>query len=107
MDPILTAQTEQMARELATQASTIDELNGLLRGLMKSALQRMLDTEMDVHLGRKELPVPLDGAAGSPPPPDAPRNRRNGRSKKTVQGVRHQRVPDPVPTLPLTVAAPA
>src|SRR5262249_57226235 len=82
----LTAQTEQLARELATQASTLDELNGLLRGLMKSALQRMLDTEMDVHLGRKDPPVLLDGAADRPAPPDALRNRRNGRSNKTVQG---------------------
>jgi putative transposase len=85
MEANLTAQTEQMARELATQASTIDELNGLLRGLMKSALQRMLDTEMDVHLGRRDLPVLLDDA-DRPGPADAPRNRRNGHSKKTVQG---------------------
>ncbi|MGE5532208.1 MAG: IS256 family transposase [Bacteroidota bacterium] len=85
MEAKLTAQAEQLARELAAQASTIDELNGLFRGLMKSALQRMLDTEMDVHLGRKDLPALLD-----PPPdsltPDAPKNRRNGYSKKTVQG---------------------
>jgi len=87
MDPNLTAQTEQMARELATQASTIDELNGLLRGLMKSAMQRMLDTEMDGHLGRKDLPALRDAAAADrPAPADAPRNRRNGHSKKTVQG---------------------
>jgi hypothetical protein len=31
-------QAEQLARELAGQASTIDERNGLFRGLMKSAL---------------------------------------------------------------------
>jgi hypothetical protein len=30
---------------------------------MKSALQRMLDTEMDVHLGRKEAPALLDPLA--------------------------------------------
>jgi transposase-like protein len=86
MDPNLTAQTEHMARELATQAGTIDELNGLLRGLMKSALQRLLDTEMDVPLGRKDLPAPLDDAVDRPAPPDGPRNRRNGHPKKTVQG---------------------
>jgi len=85
MDADLTAQAEQMARELASRAGTIDELNGLLRGLMKSALQRMLDTEMDVHLGRKELPALTDRADNSAPP-DAPRNRRNGHSQKTVQG---------------------
>jgi transposase-like protein len=81
----LTAQAEQLARELASQAGTIDELNGLLGGLMKSALQRMLDTEMDVHLGRKDL-----SALPEPPAlaqtPETPPNRRNGYSQKTVQG---------------------
>src|SRR5262245_16851684 len=86
MEAKLTAQAEQLARELAGQASTIDELNGLFRGLMKSALQRMLDTEMEVHLGRKDVPALLDPPAEVQPPPDAPPNRRNGYSKKTVQG---------------------
>lgn len=80
MEARLTAQAERLARELAAQATTIDDLNGLLRGLMKSALERMLQTEMDHHLGRKGTPA-TDG-----PAPDAPRNRRNGRSQKTVQG---------------------
>jgi transposase-like protein len=78
MEAKLTAQAEQMAREMAAQASTIDELNGLLRGIMKSALQRMLDAEMDIHLGHKDTPLPFE--------PPAPNNRRNGHSKKTVQG---------------------
>jgi transposase-like protein len=86
MEAKLTAQAEQLARELASQASTIDELNGLFRGLMKSALQRMLDTEMDVHLGRKELPALLDPPPEKPTPSDARKNRRNGHSQKTVQG---------------------
>jgi putative transposase len=85
MEAKLTAQAEQLARELATQAGTLDELNGLLRGLMKSALQRMLDTEMDVHLGRKDLPASLEPPCDSLTP-DAPKNRRNGYSPKTVQG---------------------
>lgn len=78
MDAILTAQTEQLARELASQAGTIDELNGLLRGLMKSALECMLDAEMDAHLKRQDPPLPFT--------PPAPNNRRNGHSKKAVQG---------------------
>jgi transposase-like protein len=85
MEAKLTAQAEQLAQELASQASTSDELNGLFRGLMKSALQRMLDTEMNVHLGRTDAPAALDVPA-QPQPPDSPRNRRNGYSKKTVQG---------------------
>jgi transposase-like protein len=79
MEAKLTAQAEQMARELAGQAGTIDELNALLRGLMKSALQRILDAEMDAHLAQKDPPLPFE-------PRPAPKNRRNGRSSKTVQG---------------------
>jgi transposase-like protein len=79
MEAKLTAQAEQMARELAASAGTIDELNALLRGLMKSALQRILDAEMDAHLHSKDPTLPFE-------PHPAPRNRRNGRSKKTVQG---------------------
>jgi transposase-like protein len=85
MDAKLTAQAERLARELATQASTLDELNGLFRGLMKSALQRMLDTEMDVHLGRKDPLASLELAAEDRPT-DTAKNRRNGHSQKTVQG---------------------
>jgi putative transposase len=85
MDAKLTAQAEQLARELATQASTIDDLNSLFRGMMKSALECMLDAEMDTHLARPDE----DARLPFEPPPDqdkAPRNRRNGHSKKTVQG---------------------
>lgn len=91
MDAILKSQAEQLAREMATQVSTLDDLNGLLRGMMKTALERMLNTELDVHLGRREFPAPADadGAAGDAPPLDQatappPKNRRNGHSQKTV-----------------------
>jgi putative transposase len=52
-----------------------------MRLMMKSGLERMLNTEMDVHLGRQ-------GDATSPAVVAAKHsgNRRNGRSKKTVQG---------------------
>ena len=56
MDAILTEKAERLAKEIATQAKTLDDLNGLVKLMMKSALERMLDTEMDVHLGRKKLP---------------------------------------------------
>jgi putative transposase len=79
MEAKLTAQAERLASELATQANTVDDLNALLRGLMKSALQRMLDAEMDVHLSHRDPPLPFE-------PQPAANNRRNGRSKKTVRG---------------------
>jgi putative transposase len=94
MDAILTDKAEQLAREIAAEAKTLDDLNGLMKFMMKSALERMLDTEMDVHLGRKKLPGSTVEAAAqvvtSHPTESAskPRakNRRNGRSQKTIQG---------------------
>ena len=65
MDAILTGKAEQLAREIASQAKTLDELNGLLKLMMGSAIERMLDTEMNVHLGRKQLP----GSVGDSPGP--------------------------------------
>ena len=50
MDAFLTDKAERLAREMASQATTLDDLNGLMRAMMKSALERMLHTEMDHHL---------------------------------------------------------
>jgi putative transposase len=84
MDATLKLKAEQLASELATQAKTLDDVNGLLKTLMKSALERMLDTEMDFHLGRKgNVTLPANEALLGG---QAPANRRNGRSKKTVSG---------------------
>jgi hypothetical protein len=55
MDASLKLKAEQLAGEIASQAQSLEDVNGLLRTLMKGALERMLDTEMDVHLGRKTL----------------------------------------------------
>jgi transposase-like protein len=93
MDAALKIQAEKLAREMATQATTVDDLNGLLRTMMKSALERMLNTEMDVHLGRRTQPVTTDTgvsrADNAPSVDDVPparKNRRNGHSPKTVSG---------------------
>ena len=94
MDASLQARAEQLASEMASQATTVEDLNGLMRLMLKSALERMLNTEMDVHLGRRPAPVSeVESPVAETPPatdPAAPskhrRNRRNGRSQKTVQG---------------------
>ena len=99
MDVSLRSRAEQLADEFAGQAQTAEDLNGMIRLMMKTALERMLNTEMDVHLGRKPLAVPADGeepltetgVASGPSSPAAsraqrPPNRRNGHSRKTVQG---------------------
>jgi putative transposase len=85
MDAILKTQAEQLAHELATQVTTLDDLNGLMRTLMKTALERMLNTEMDVHLGRRANPAATTAVA-EPATPPAAKNRRNGHSQKTVGG---------------------
>jgi transposase-like protein len=91
MDASLRSRAEQLASEMAGEARTIEDLNGLMRLMMKSALERMLNTEMDVHLGRR--PGTTSDAADAPPAAVEPSpavkrstNRRNGRSQKTVQG---------------------
>jgi putative transposase len=78
MDAALTTKAEQLAREMATSVGTVDDLTALMRAMMKSALERMLDAEMDHHLDATRSP-----ADATPP---ARSNRRNGHSQKTVQG---------------------
>ena len=92
MDASLQARAEQLAKEIAGEAQTADDLNGLMRLMMKSALERMLDTEMDVHLGRKgpasggENPASTDEEVPEASSKKRSTNRRNGRGRKTVRG---------------------
>jgi putative transposase len=103
MDAILRDKAEELAKEIAATISTQQELSDVMRTMTKSVIERMLDAEMDVHLSgglailpgaagdrKPTAPPPGQGASivAAEPPPDAKktRNRRNGRSKKTVQG---------------------
>src|SRR5436305_3105318 len=98
MDASLRSRAEQLASEMAGEARTIDDLNGLMRLMMKSALERMLNTELDVHLGRRKAPGAVDNdpspsgatttesAALPAAPAKRSTNHRNGHSQKTVQG---------------------
>lgn len=95
MDATMIERVERLAEEIAGQAQTQEDLSLLMRLMMKSALQQMLDTEMDVHLGRRPGPEASSGEDSEPGPEDAaeekPRrrragNRRNGHSQKTVKG---------------------
>ena len=91
MDASLKSQAEQLAGELASQATTVEDLNSLMRLMMKSAMERMLDTEMDVHLGRVASGNAVEeagetaGRLESNDRQEGPPNRRNGRSSKKVQ----------------------
>lgn len=96
MDASLRSRAEQLATEFAGQAQTAEDLNGFMRLMMKSALERMLNTELDAHLGRRKAPgaVATDPSPVETPvatesvatPAKRPANRRNGHSQKTVQG---------------------
>jgi len=92
MDAELKDKTLALANEFATQATTIGELNGLMQTLMKSALQQMLDSELQFHLKHSESApeaanqdIQICDSVGRSKPKQT-RNRRNGFSPKTVQG---------------------
>lgn len=114
MDAMIRRQAEVLAREVAGSISTQQELSEVMRFMTKSVIERMLDAELDVHLGRlrprgssggeassaknETLPVAVETEANEGARPlaevamvptgESPtvRNRRNGRSSKTVQG---------------------
>ena len=103
MDASLKSEAERLAGEIASQSKTVGDLNSLMRLMMKSAMERMLDTEMDVHLGRvagaegredgeladesgvQSTVVKRPGRSKPKPPKKRSPNRRNGRSSKKVQ----------------------
>ncbi len=118
MEAMIRSKAEVLAREVAGSISTQQELSELMRFLTKSVVERMLDAEMDVHLGQQRklgscrsdadhtatfgVPETLIGdddgdgrghgdlrakeTATSPGETPPIRNRRHGRSSKTVQG---------------------
>jgi transposase-like protein len=96
MDATLRDRAEQLAKEMAVTISTQEELSDVMRLMSKTMIERILDTEMEVHLGRGSRPgvdgpiEPTPGestAAAEPTTTQRPgRNRRNGTSAKTLQG---------------------
>lgn len=89
MDAGLRERAEELATQMAGQIRTQQDLSAKMRMMMKSVMERVLDAELDVHLGRRKLAMDDEAATGHEPTDilrDQPRNRRNGRSKKTVQG---------------------
>ena len=79
MDAELRSKAEELASEIAGQAKTAEDLQGLMGLMMKSALERMLDTEMDVHLGRKTLGGDGPRQAGEEPTRSCRPSPRNAR----------------------------
>lgn len=92
MDAILNERARRMAEEMADGVQTADDLRDIMRMMSKTLMEKALDAEMDVHLGRTEA-AEDDHPAVSRTSPAARKssatgrkNRRNGRSSKTVQG---------------------
>jgi transposase-like protein len=103
MDVMLRDKAEELAKEIALSISTQQELSDVTRLMTKSVIERMLDAEMDVHLGQERgravskamapnaasRDVAQEPAAETSTAKNAKRsgrNRRNGNSVKTVQG---------------------
>jgi putative transposase len=86
MDAKVMEQTEELAKSIAGEATTLEELNGVLRSLMKSALERMLGAELKVHLQAEHEADATETSSGDVAPPRRTRNRRNGTSPKSLQG---------------------
>lgn len=86
MDANVMDQAEELAKSIATQATTMEELNGVMRTLMKSALEQMLGAELKLHLKEeREVAAAAPGLAEEAPS-RCGRNRRNGTSRKSIQG---------------------
>lgn len=100
MDAILNERARRMTEEMADGVQTADDLREVMRIMSKTLMEKALDAEMDVHLGRIKMPGPSATEEDEPissqktllvQTPSATdkkkrRNRRNGRSSKTVQG---------------------
>ncbi len=82
MDAMILERAEELASSIAGQATTIEDLNGVMMTLMKSALAQMLDAELKVHLQEERSGVGPEAPAAGTAPVGKRRNRRNGSSRK-------------------------
>jgi hypothetical protein len=71
-------QAEVLAKSIATQATTMEVLNGVMRTLMKSALEQMLGAEHKVHLKEQQQVAGAGAGIAASPRRDstASRSRR-------------------------------
>lgn len=86
MDANVLDKAEELAKSIAGQATTIEELNGVMRAMMKSALEQMLGAELNLHLKNDREGSALGEDLGVSPAGRAGRNRRNGTTPKSIQG---------------------
>jgi putative transposase len=86
MDALILEKAEELAKSIAGEAKSIEDLNGVLKSLMKSALEQMLGAELSVHLTDEKAAVAESRSEEVPAAPRRGRNRRNGSSPKSIQG---------------------
>jgi putative transposase len=103
MDAILREKAEALAKEIAGSISTQNDLSDVMRMMTKSVIEKILDVEMAGHLGPRPSRLAMAAADSSAAGQEigehdateaevvddakrAGRNRRNGKSVKTVQG---------------------
>jgi putative transposase len=103
MDAMIRDKAEDFAKEIAQSISTQKDLSDMMRMMTKTVIEKMLDAEMNVHLGPRPSRLALAAANSSATTQEiaeqdateavavdhakrAGGNRRNGKSRKTVQG---------------------
>lgn len=70
-----TERAKELVGLLAEDCSSMEDIQGMLKGLFKSALEQMLESELDEHLGYEKNSI-LGNNSG---------NSRNGYGKKTIK----------------------
>ena len=88
MDATLRDKAEEMAKSIALNISTQQELSDVMRMMTKSVIERILNAEMDVHLSQgREAALPQSPTAAAEakvptaePAADTPQTPRSGGS---------------------------
>lgn len=95
MDATLAKKAEEFAKTIVARTTTLEEVNDTLRALMKSALESMLNSELDTHLGRNSetasaissgsINSEMSEGTGEVLEASQLKNRKNGTSPKTIR----------------------
>ncbi len=75
MQNLPNANREALARELAKDCRTVEDIQEMIKALFKDAVEAVLEAEMDEHLGYEKHNVEGNNSG----------NSRNGYSKKTIK----------------------
>lgn len=82
MDAKTKEQAEKLATEFARNATSLGELNALVKTMMKSGIETMLNSEMEHHLGQEQAKPAEENSNAN----GKRNNCRNGHSSKKLKG---------------------